>query len=243
MCTSGRPVSFGRTSRSSRSGGGSGGLGTFFDVRQANLTVVARLGAAVLVALAVAGVPSFIDGPATRFTPCEGSEVQACARLGGDGPPVRLQHAPGTPPTGVPGRLAVVFGAAAEASPEVLRQAVLRTEGPSAVGEALRVLDRPAVVVGGLADTGAVLAAARPGGVDGVMLIDPEAAARLAGPPLPVSLLVVAERPPARAIIAASVRPLVLLRGPGAPNACTRRVVAGFARDPLSPRPAVTDCR
>ncbi|MFN8122594.1 MAG: hypothetical protein U0237_09210 [Thermoleophilia bacterium] len=194
-----------------------------------------RLGAVVLVALAVAGIPSFITGAGTRFTPCPGAAGEACARIGGDGPPVRLAYVPGARTAVLPARLAVVFGASAETVPEVLRQAVLRVEAAADVPRALESLDRPAIVAGGPGDTGAVFAAARAPGVDGVVLVDPEGTARPPGPPLGVSMLLVAERPPPRALLASSVRPLVLLRRPGVSNDCTRRVLAGFARDPLAP--------
>lgn len=242
MCTSERPVSFGRTSRSSRSGGGSGGLGTFFDVRQANLTAVTRLSAIIVAALAIAGIPSLISGAETRFRPCADG-AQACARIAGDGPLMRLQRVPGTRPVGLPDRLAVVFGASPESVPGVLRQAVLRVAAPGDVPRALEVLGRPAVVAGGPGDVTAALDAAGAPGVDGVILVDPEAGGRTPGPRLAVSMLVVASRPPARTLTDRSVRPLVLLRRSGAINDCVRRVLAGFSREPLSPRPDVTDCR
>jgi len=79
--------------------------------------------------------------------------------------------------------------------------------------------------------------------VDGLILVDPPATGRVSGPRLEVSTLMVSDRRPPAEVTDLSVRPLVLLRRPGDLNDCVRRVLAGFAREPLSPRPDVTDCR
>ena len=243
MCTSGRPVSCGRTSRSSRSGGGSGGLAKSFGRKRANLTAVARLAVLVGAAVAIGGVPALLDGPDTRFAPCPGTEEEACARPAGTGAAVRLAYPPGARPVGLPGRVAVVIGTPREGDPAVTGQAALRVAPVSAVPAVLDRLDRPGVVVAGRADAASGLSAAAAPGVDGLVLVDPPADLAPSGPPLEVSALLLVSGAPPRATAGLSVRALVVLRRPGALDPCTRRVLAGFTREPLSPRPDVTDCR
>ena len=202
-----------------------------------------RLAVLVAAAVAIAGVPALLDGPGTRFTPCPANDGEACARPAGTGAAVRLAYPPGARPVGLPGRGAVGSGTRREGDPAVMGQAALRVAPVSAVPAVLERLDRPGVVVAGRADAPAGLSAAAAPGIDGLVLVDPPADLAPSGPPLQVSALLLVSGTPPRAAAGLSVRALVVLRRPGALDPCTRRVLAGFAREPLSPRPEVTDCR
>lgn len=202
-----------------------------------------RLAVLVAAAVAIAGVPSVLDGEGTRFTPCPGIDGEACARPAGTGAVLRLAYPPGARPVGLPARVAVVIGAPPEGDPSVTRQAALRVAPVAALPRVLERLDRPGVVLAAGADVPAALSAAAAPGVDGVVLVDPPAGLAPSGPPLEVSALLVVSGAPPPAPEGLSVRPLVVLRRPGDLNACTRRVLAGFTREPLSARPEVTDCR
>jgi len=209
------------------------------------LTATARLAVALAAALALAGIPALMAGDGVRFAPCAGGGDDACATLVEPDAELRLRHGAGAARVGLPGRLVLPLGAPPEADPSLTRVASLGVVPAGAIPAVLDRIDRPAVVIAAGATAGAAVTVARGAGrVDGVVLVDPgPAALRPDGPPLTVSALVVTSGAPPRALAGLSVRPLVVLRRPGALDRCTRRVLSGFARDPLSPRPEVTDCR
>lgn len=196
---------------------------------------------AVVAALAVSAmVPALLGGaPSVRFRPCPEARGASCARV--DGMALRIDRAPGTAPVGVPGRMLAVLGSPPGGAPARTGRATLTVTPAARTPDALALLGRRAAVMAAGADTVPALGMAARAQVDGLILVDPPAAPP-AGPPVPVSALVV-RTGNAAGPGAVSVRTLVVRRRSGTPDECTMMAVIAFARDPLTERPALTDCR